>query len=494
MTMLSMVPRLPYRIQIPLVLALAVTVSVLLVSIVAARISERTARLEIVVAVQRVMTLLAAQGSPLLAAEDTFRAFALLRNTAALLPDADKGHTRVAILDAQGHFLAGSDPQRLPTGEQALGVFVNARLLPRAKDVSTLRTVAAADGGVTLLQPILSEDEKVIGFVLAEVDAATFAPDWVALSKPGLIGAALAVLVLVPLGWLLGRRMAQPIAQIANCIALIGRDDPKKVQALVPRVVDPELGHIAGAVHRLLAEMAARQANEQGALSAERLAAVGRITAAVAHEINNPLAGLLTAVQTLRLHGDAPDTRLRTVGLIERGLHQIGTMTTALLPQARVEERCMNPDDLDDVLTLAQATAHMHFVRVESVRDLQGDLCVPSTVFRQVMLNLLLNAIKAAGEGGQVHAALQADAQAVRFTVSNTGRAMSNDELQQRLYAEDGNDPHGFGLWICQEFAVRYGGGFVAAEPGAATPPFSTSLHFWLPNGHPHDDKKIIAD
>jgi hypothetical protein len=71
---------------------------------------------------------------------------------------------------------------------------------------------------------------------------------------------------------------------------------------------------------------------------------------------------------------------------------------------------------------------------------------------------------------------------------------MSNDELQQRLYAEDGNDPHGFGLWICQEFAVRYGGGFAAAGPGAATPPFSTSLHFWLPNGHPHDDKKIIAD
>lgn len=492
--MISMVPRLPYRIQIPMGLALAVTVSVLLVSIVAARISERTARLEIIVTVQRVMTLLAAQGRPLLVAEDTFRAFALLRNTAALLPDTEKGHTRAAILDAQGRILAGSDPQRLPTGEQALGVLVNARLLPRAKEVSTLRTVAATDGSLTLLQPILSEDEKVIGFVLAEVDDATFAPDWVVLSKPGLIGAALAVLVLGPLGWLLGRRMAQPIAQMANCIAQIGRVDPEKVQALVPRVLDPELGHIAGAVHRLLAEMAARQANEQRALSAERLAAVGRITAAVAHEINNPLAGLLTAVCTLRLHGDAPDTRLRTVGLIERGLHQIGTMTTALLPQARVEERCMNPDDLDDVLTLAQATASMHFVTVESVREMHGDLCVPSTVFRQVMLNLLLNAIKAAGEGGRVQAILQTDAQTVRFTVSNTGRVMTNTELQQRLHADDGNDPHGFGLWICQEFAVRYGGGFSVVEPGATTFDFSTRLSFWLPNGHRHDNKKFTAD
>lgn len=492
--MISLVPRLPYRFQVPTGLAMAVTVSVLLVSIVAARISERTARQEIVVTVQRVITLLAAQGRPLLVAEDTFRAYALLRNTAALLPDADKGHTRAAILDADGRFLAGSDPLRLPTGEQALGVSVNARLLPRAKEVTTARTVATADGSLSLLQPILSEDEKVIGFVLAEIDAATFAPDWVALSKPGLIGAALAILVLGPLGWLAGRRMAQPIAQIVRSIALIGRVDPARVQELLPTVTDIELGQIAGAVHRLVTEMVARQANEQRALAAERLAAVGRITAAVAHEINNPLAGLLTAVRTLRLHGDAPDTRLRTVDLIERGLHQIGTMTTALLPQARVEDRCLSPNDLDDVMTLAQANASTHAVALGATRELGADLQVASTVFRQVMLNLLLNAIKAAGEGGQVRATLCADAQTVRFTVSNTGRAMSNAELQQRLGAEGGNDPRGFGLWICQEFAVRYGGGFAASDPGDTPAPFSTSLSFWLPNRHHHDDQEITVD
>lgn len=492
--MISMFPRLPYRIQIPMGLALAVTVSVMLVSIVAARISERTARQEIIVTVQRVMNLLAAQGRPLLVSEDTFRAYALLRNTVALMPDADKGYARAAILDTEGRFLAGSDPKRLPTGEQALGVQVNMRLLPLAKEVNSLHTVTATDGSLSLLQPILSEDEKIIGFILAEVDAAAFAPDWISLSKPGLIGAALAALVLVPLGWFVGRRMAQPIAQIADCIAQIGRIDPVKVQELIPRVVDPELKHIAGAVHRLLAEMAARQANAQRALSAERLAAVGRITAAVAHEINNPLAGLLTAVRTLRLHGDAPDMRVRAVGLIERGLNQIGTMTTALLPQARVEDRCMNPDDLDDVITLAQGTASMYFVTVTPVREIQADMRVSSTVFRQVMLNLLLNAIKAAGERGLVQANLQSDSQAVRFTVSNTGLAMSKEELQRRLHAEAGNDPHGFGLWICQEFAVRYGGGFSVTEPEPSTPQFSTCLNFWLPNGYYHDDKKNTAD
>ncbi len=476
-----MLPRLPYRIQIPLGLALAVTLSVMLVSVVAAQISARTARQEIVTTVQRVMDVLGAQARSLLVAEDTWRAFALLRNTGALLPNAGKGYSRAAILDAEGRFLAGSDPRRLPTGEQALGTSVNGHALPPAHDLLEPRKLDAADGGMALVRPIRSEDDKVIGFVLAEVDAAAFEPDWPALGMPAVIGAALAVVILVPVGWVAGHRMAQPVAQMANCIAQIGRVDLATLQDRVPRVEDPELGRIAGAVRRLLAEMSVREANEQRALSAERLAAVGRITAAVAHEINNPLAGLLTAIRTLRLQVDAPETRLRTVDLIERGLNQIRTMTAALLPQARVEDRCMSPTDLEDVTTLARATATLHRVSLTSVFEDAADLHVPSTVFRQVMLNLLLNAIKAAGEDGRVHAVLSWDTQAVRLVVANTGQVMSSDELQQRLHAEDRNDPHGFGLWICKEFAVRYGGGFAATTEDLA-PPFATRLSFWLPN------------
>jgi signal transduction histidine kinase len=487
-------PRLPYRIQIPLGLALAVVLSVSLVSVVAAQISARSARQEIISTVQRVMELLVAQGRPLITSEDTWRAFTLLKNTAALLPEAQKGLTRAAILDAEGRLLAGSDPVRLPTGEQALGRTLRGRLLPTVSALTATQTISATNGSLTMIRPIRSEDEKVIGYVLVEVDAGAFSPDWTALAGPALIGAALAVIGLVPLGWLTGRRMARPIAQTAECIAQIGHTDLAQLQLLVPTVSDPELSRIAGAVRSLLAEMAIRQANQQRALSAERLAAVGRITAAVAHEINNPLAGLITATQTLRLHGDVPEARQRSLDLIERGLFQIRTMTTALLPQARVEDRYMKAEDLDDVLTLAQATAAQHFVTITCERNVQVDLRVPSTVCRQVMLNLVLNAIKAAGQGGQVHATLESDAAEVRFTVSNTGQGLSDVVLQQRLQAEDGNDPHGFGLWICQEFAVRYGGGFGSAQATDIPAPYTTRLSFFLPNKPYHDNEKVNAD
>ena len=196
----------------------------------------------------------------------------------------------------------------------------------------------------------------------------------------------------------------------------------------------------------------------------------------------------------MRLHGEVPDTRERTVGLIERGLNQIRTMTTALLPQARVEDRALSVSDLEDVLTLVQASASMHSVAVELTTHIEAALLVPSSTFRQVMLNLLLNAIKAAGDGGRVHATLTCTPERVLMIVENTGQAMSSEDLLLKLRAEDRHDPHGFGLWICREIAVRCGGHFDASDAADVPTPYSTSLMFWLPNLSRHELKKPITD
>jgi two-component system, NtrC family, sensor kinase len=478
-----MLRRLPYRMQIPLGLALAVMTSALLVSAVAAQISARSARQEIVATLKQAMVLLSAQARPLLVADDTWRTFALLRNTAALLPGVDGMQTRAAILDADGRFFAGSDPSRLATGQQALGQTVNGKPLPRAADIRALTKIEGADDGVSMLDPILSEDGQVLGFVYVDVDGPVFQPDWAAVAKPALIGALLAAIVLVPAGWLVGERMARPVARVADCIARIGRTDATTLKNEIPVEADPELSRINDAVRRLLSEMEVRQAAEQRALSAERLAAVGRITAAVAHEINNPLAGLLTASQTLRLHGGSEVTRLRSIDLIDRGLKQIQTMTAALLPQARVEDRALTPGDLEDVVMLVQPEATRLKVQLTSDLDVTSAFRAPSAVVRQVMLNLLLNAIKAAGSAGSVHMALLGDEHRIQLIARNTGAQLTPAALESRITTEGGSDPDGFGLWICREIAIRFGGGFdlVAASTAA------TELQFWIPNRETHE-------
>ena len=97
---------------------------------------------------------------------------------------------------------------------------------------------------------------------------------------------------------------------------------------------------------------------------------------------------------------------------------------------------------------------------------------------RQVMLNLLINAVKAAGDQGWVNAQLHADADAVRFVVSNGGERLDAQALETRVTAESGNDPRGFGLWVCRELATQFDGGFGVVDTDDA----ATTLQFWIPN------------
>lgn len=473
-----MLGRLPYRVQIPLGLSLAVLLAAILVTGITARGSAQIARQEILSRLDRAVVLVIAQVRPLLVADDTWRVFALLRDTAELVPGAATGASRLAILDAEGRVFAASDPTQLETGRALLGTLWADHSLPGPSAITTRQQLDEAGGAVVMIDPIRSEDGQTLGFVLTAVDAPVFAPDWPSLAKSALLAIALAVALLVPVGWWVGQRMTRPFGRLVAVIERIGRDDPGQLRAAVPTTTDPELSRIGDAVRQLVGELERRKHAEDRALSAERLAAVGRMTAAVAHEINNPLAGLLTATQTLRLHGRSDDIRTRTIDLLDRGLQQIRTTVAALLPQARMEDRPLLPDDLEDTVTLVRVSAGKLNVEIGFGVDVESALRVPSAPFRQVMLNLLLNAIKAAGEGGTVFARLSADATEVRFSVANSGAPLSAETFRTTLTEESGRDPRGFGLWVCQELANHLDGRF---ELDAAHPD-QTRLVFQVPN------------
>ena len=483
-----MLSRLPYRVQIPLGLSLAVVLAALLVTAVAAQIFARTARADTLATVDRAAQLLGAQSLPLLAADDTWRVFALLRNTAAFLPGASTGQARAAVLDSEGKVFASSAPQLLQTARALLGQSVSGHSLPAAAEVTKRIRIDGRDGAIALLDPIRSEDGQALGFTYVEVDAPVFAADWAALAEPALIGVGLAVFLLVPAGWWIGRRMTAPVATVARVIERIGRLDPVELRRQLPKTKDPELGRISAAVVQLISELQVRQQAERRALSAERMAAVGRITAAVAHEINNPLGGLLTATQTLSVHGASEQTRKRTLDLLRRGLNQIRTTVAALLPQARIEDRALEIDDFDDVVTLAHPDVAHRDVQITTHVEVESAMRVPSAALRQVMLNMLLNAVSAAGEPGVVHAELHADADRLVFSVAHAGQVLTRDGLEALVAMESGDNPRGFGLWVCREIATQYEGGFDVD----ARHPQGTRLVFWMPNRETHEE--LAAD
>jgi len=473
-----MLRRLPYRLQVPLGLTLGVVITALIVTIVAARISAGSARMMTLATVDSAIALLGAKARPLLVADDTWRVYVLLRNTAALLPGADKHHARAAVLDVQGKIVAASDPVRLETGRDVLRELAHAGPDAQAQQWKQRVALERADKALTLIHPVSSEDGQILGYSYVQLDGPVFAPDWAALAKPAFLGALLAVGFLAPIGWFVGNRMARPVRRIAACISQIGHVETAALISQLPIDTDPELDRIGNAVKRLLQEMEVRRQAEQRALSAERMAALGRITAAVAHEINNPLGGLLTATQTLRLHGESETTRVKTLDLIERGLQQIRATVASLLPHARIEDRPLEVGDLEDVVALVQFTATPRQVFIKSQADVSSALRVPSAAVRQAMLNLMLNAVKAAGEQGWVSVKLEGCAESVSFTVSNSGNRLTAEDLERSIAAESGNDPRGFGLWVCREIATQFAGRFEAIDSLEA----HTRLMFWIPN------------
>jgi hypothetical protein len=132
--------------------------------------------------------LISEQVRPFLAADDTWRVFTLLRNTAVLLPGGGQGQSRAAVLDSQGRVFAASEPARLGTEIQLLGRKLEGVLWPAAQDIRK-RIIIDHDSVFALLDPIRSEDGEVQGFVFIQIDPEAFAPDWIALSQPALIGA-----------------------------------------------------------------------------------------------------------------------------------------------------------------------------------------------------------------------------------------------------------------------------------------------------------------
>lgn len=473
-----MLSRFPYRVQIPLGLSMAVVLAALLVTAVSTRIAAGNAHQATLDTVDRTVALLSAQARPALATEDIWNAFVLLRNAAPLLPGAAERAGRVALLDPLGRVMASSLPDVLETGTDMFGRCRLQACLPQQGAIRERWTHDDGRAGLRLVEPVRSDDGQVLGFVYIEIDPSVFDPDWAASSKPALIGALLSIAVLVPAGWWVGQQMTRPVARVARVIERITRGPAMPSLNELPRSPDPELGRISEAVAAWIAEQATRQRAEQRALSAERMATVGRMTAAVAHEINNPLGGLLNATQTLRVHGASEATRERTLDLLQRGLNQIRTTVAALLPQARIEDRWLEPSDLDDVLTLAQPLAISLGVTVTAEVAVETAMRVPSAVVRQVMLNMLLNAIKAAGRDGKVQARLSADEAKVRVEITNSGASLSRHGLEQGIASESGNDPRGFGLWVCRELAIQFGGGFELDEQYKQ----GTRLKFWMPN------------
>ena len=456
--------RWSYRVKVPMLITGVAVATALAISVAIAISARHWLREDLHDHASAVAQSLARGLVVHIARDDVWEAFEAVRAVAAV--DGGPQRCDVVVLDRNGLVFVSSDPLRFPVraSDRALtaALHVAARMSakPGEPAIGEARTTDDAFAVVNL--PLLSADKEPVGTLLMSYSHAVFADRYRdTITTLAGITAGL-VLLLLPLGWWLGHRLASPLSRVTDALYQLGEEAARKSgdygssgPAVGPPAAIParELQRLEHSLANLQQQLREKEMLQQQFIASDRLAAIGRMTAGVAHEINNPLAGMLNALSNLRKE---PSLLPKTVALIERGLEQIRHTLSALLIETKTAARPLAPEDIEDLRILIRPTATHKGLTLGWHYPFTDLLDVPAAPVRQIVLNLLLNAAQAAATRIDFHAELQPNR--LVLTVANDG-AMFPETLRQAPFEPVvGGEGHGLGLWASHQLATSLGG------------------------------------
>jgi signal transduction histidine kinase len=405
--------------------------------------------------------------------DDLWRAFEIAR---APVVAAAAGSTvtprHVTVLDTERRVYVSSDPVRFPYGVRADSLSL---LPPEGSAGAVSGFIETANGDLVSVTPVTADGVN-LGLLLLGYSNAQFRPRYADLVRRALLGTAGVLVLLLPLSWLYGRRTAAPLVRFAREMERIGRRSAHAPESGGDTHGD-ELQRVEESFRRMVAAIEEKERLERQMVVADRLAAIGRLAAGVAHEINNPLGGMLNALSTFRRHGRGDPMALRTAALLERGLLQVRDTVSALLVEAKAGSHPLTPEDVEDARTLALTDGMARSARLRWRNDLQETLALPSTLVRQILLNLLLNAEHAVRSEGEIECRVHCADGSLRILVRNDGAHISGERLQHLFepFAVEDADGSGLGLWVTYQI-VRELGGSIAVQSAPGNTEFDVCL------------------
>jgi len=232
-----------------------------------------------------------------------------------------------------------------------------------------------------------------------------------------------------------------------------------------------EIGILRRSYYRLLKRIKddekERERTQRNLFLTEKMVAIGKLTSGVAHEINNPLGGLLNCIYHFK-RGDLPSERQKEYfQLMEDGIKRIQKTVTNLLEYAHTPNLDRFPTDFNFIIekSLSLLDYQIRKKQIEVVKEISDKLPsieVDRNQMSQVFVNIFLNSIQAMEGGGALKIGAVISEGRLVVKISDTGKGIPEDTLTKvfdPFFTTKGeNKGTGLGLWITQGIVERHGG------------------------------------
>jgi two-component system NtrC family sensor kinase len=235
---------------------------------------------------------------------------------------------------------------------------------------------------------------------------------------------------------------------------------------------------------RLQMERALRDTQEQ-LLQSEKLAAMGRLTSQIAHELNNPLYGIMNTLELLKTEIPADNKRRKILEMALSETIRLSDLLRKMLSFSKPDQEERHPVDinsvLDEILLLHEKQLKENDIH-SAVTFAEGLNLVNASKnqLRQVFLNMVANARDAMSDGGTLSVVTRGDTDTVYVEITDTGTGIREEHLDKifdSFFTTKGEVKGvGLGLSVCYGFIKDHGGDIeVKSQVGKGTA-FTISL------------------
>ena len=278
-----------------------------------------------------------------------------------------------------------------------------------------------------------------------------------------------------------GRRLKSTldigVKQVYEVEVLTKSGEPRSVMVSVSPLhgVDGEILGVLG----IARDMTDTKKLEQQIRNSEKLASVGKLAAGVAHEINNPLGGILNCLYNMRKGTLSPSRQEEYLASMEDGLRRVQRIVRQLLDFSQQHNPELALADINQVVNRVLLLTDHLFIphRVQLETDLavgMPELMIDRHMMEQVLMNLVLNAIQAMRNGGVLSIRTTVEEDQCLVRVQDSGCGISSSVLPRIFdpFFTTKNEGEGTGLGLSVSLGIveRHGGRIgVESEVGKGT-------------------------